>query len=298
MTDAIDNPALEASRPPAGPPAVRIAHLSDPHFGTIRPSVEAGMRETLQSIAPDLVVISGDVTQRARSAQFAAAARFVESLRPLPFLVIPGNHDIPLYNVALRLFRPYRGFERAFGRELARTVSVRGVQVIGFVSAPPWRHKHGDIDVGRVEARLRAAPPHPGLRIAVFHHPFDSFERVDEKNLIRRAPRLLEVLTRHRVDLVLGGHIHDALARTTEHRYPRLDRHLVLALAGTCMSWRTRYRTPNTFNLLHLAPAAGELTVERWDCQAGDLETVGFHPVARNTFVRDAAGSWGILAGR
>jgi 3',5'-cyclic AMP phosphodiesterase CpdA len=132
----------------------------------------------------------------------------------------------------------------------------------------------------------------------VFHHPFDSFEQVDEKNLIRRSGALLEVLTRHRVDLVLGGHIHDALARTTEHRYPRLDRHLILALAGTSMSWRTRYRTPNTFNLLHLAPEAGELTVERWDCQPGELEAVGFHPVARNSFARDAGGSWNILPGR
>lgn len=297
MTGSIDNPALDAQSAKPRPRSVRIAHLSDPHFGTIPPSVEAGMRATLQRLNPDQVVISGDLTQRARRAQFAAVARFIESLAPLPFVVIPGNHDIPLYNLPVRLFRPYLGFEREFGRELAPIVELDGVQIVTFVSAPPWRHKHGDIDVRFVAERLRKAPPSPGLRIAVFHHPFDSFERVDEKNIIRRAPRLLEALNRHGVDLVLGGHIHDALARTTEHRYPRLDRHLVLALAGTCMSWRTRYRTPNTFNLLHLVPELGELTVERWDCQPGD-PGVDFHSVAHNTFVRNAAGSWEILPGR
>lgn len=256
------------------------------------------MLATLQRLAPDLVIFSGDMTQRARRAQFAAAARFIEALRPLPTLVIPGNHDIPLYNVAQRLFDPYGGFRRAFGPELAPVVTLPGVQVIGFVSAPPWRHKHGDIAVERVEARLRAAPAAEGLRIAVFHHPFDVFDVEDRKNLIRRAPQLLEVLTRCGVDLVLSGHVHDALARTTEHRYPRLQRHLVLGLAGTCMSWRTRFRTPNTFNLLHLAPSAGELTVERWDCEPGGAGMVGFQPVSRTAFGRAGAGGWQLLPGR
>lgn len=274
---------------------VRIAHLSDPHFGTIRPSIERAMLETLRDIGPDMVVISGDITQRARTKQFAAAGAFVEALAPVPCLAVPGNHDIPLYNLPARLFHPYRGFRDVFGDEVAPVAELPGVQIVTFVSAPRWRHKNGDISVAAVRSRLRRLPRQEGLRIGVFHHPFDSFEHIDEKNLIRRSGALLEVLTEHRVDLVLGGHIHDSLARTTVHRYPQLSRHLVLALAGTCMSWRTRYRTPNTFNLLELCPARGELKVERWDCGETDGR-VRFHSVTHDRFCRDTQG-WAAAGG-
>lgn len=297
--DGRDDPADVASAVQAQPGRerpIRIAHLSDPHFGTIQPSVEAGMLQTLREIKPDLLIVSGDLTQRARREQFAAAGRFVRQLAPLPFMVVPGNHDIPLYNVLGRAFAPYNGFFKVFGRQLAPTIELDGIQVLGFTSAPRWRHKHGDIAVDAVAQRLRRHPPRgPGLRIAVFHHPFDYVEAQDEVNLMRRNVALMETLSEAGVDLVLGGHIHDALARTTERRYPGLDRHLVVALAGTCMSWRIRYRTPNTFNLVTARPAAGELLVERWDSVKAELQ-VRFEPVVHDHFRRLPQG-WRLISG-
>ncbi|MDX9874694.1 MAG: metallophosphoesterase [Spongiibacteraceae bacterium] len=277
--------------------ALRIVHLSDPHFGTVVPAVEEALLATIQSLAPSLIIISGDITQRARRAQFAAAGRFVAALAPLPVLAIPGNHDIPLYNVLGRLMRPYSGFQRTFGPELEPAYEQDGVQVLGFVSAPRWRHKHGDIRPERVTARLRQfESPTALLRVAVFHHPFDYVEEQDRRNLIRRHEELARRLAAARVDLVLGGHIHDALARTTEHRYPGLERPFVIAQAGTALSWRIRYRTPNTFNLLTLQAAAGEMVVERWDCEPTD-ERHQFRCVTRDRFGR-ADDGWTLHFGR
>lgn len=274
---------------------LRIAHLSDPHFGTVLPSVEQALLSTVRGLAPDLVILSGDITQRARSAQFAAAARFVAAVA-LPILAIPGNHDIPLYNIFGRLLAPYRGFERAFGAELEPTFERNGVQVLGFNSAPRWRHKNGDISPGRVAQRLRRSEsPATSLRIAVFHHPFDYVEAQDCRNLIRRHDELAALLASGRVDLVLGGHIHDAIARTTEHRYPDLARPFVIAQAGTALSWRIRYRTPNTFNLITLQAEPGAMAVERWDCDLHE-QCPTFHCVTRDRFSR-AADGWTIQLG-
>ena len=92
-----------------------FVHISDTHFGTEQPAVTDALRAWVQEQKPDAVILSGDITQRARTAQFQAARAFCDSLGVPHLLTLPGNHDIPLYNLAARLFTPYRGYSRVFG---------------------------------------------------------------------------------------------------------------------------------------------------------------------------------------
>jgi 3',5'-cyclic AMP phosphodiesterase CpdA len=263
----------------------RIAHLSDPHFGTERPEVAAALLDLVPRLAPDLVVLSGDITQRARRRQFDAAAVFIAALAPLPLLAVPGNHDIPLFNLLARACWPYRGYRRVFGETLAPTFAADGVRVAGFDSTSPRRHKHGALDPAAVASRFGGGE---AFQVAVFHHPLDSPRPADEVNLIRPAAPLASALAERRVDLVLGGHIHDPLAVSAHRRYPRLPWAPVLVLAGTCLSTRIRADTPNSFNLLELeAGATPLLSVERWDWRGR-----GFAPCRRQLFARDGQHGW------
>jgi 3',5'-cyclic AMP phosphodiesterase CpdA len=268
---------------------LRIAHISDPHFGTERPQVVDALRRCLGRLAPELVILSGDITQRARRRQFSAAAAFTASLAPLPVMVVPGNHDIPLFNLLARLRWPYRGYRRAFGETLAPDLHRDGVRFFGFTSAPWWRHKHGELDAHAAEQRLVTDVTNSRIRVAVLHHPLDCRLREDEVNLVRPAARLMEAFARQRVDLVVGGHIHDPHVALSTSRYPRLPRPVLLAVAGTCVSSRTRPEVPNSFNLitLELGPPSTQC-VERWDMGA-----IGeFAPITRSAFVRESKSGW------
>lgn len=270
---------------------VRLLHLSDPHFGTERAPVMAALLAQLPQLAPDLVVLSGDITQRARRRQFDRAARFVAALAPLPLLAVPGNHDIPLFNLPARLFWPYAGYRRVFGAELAPVFGNERINVVGFNSTSRWRHKHGALRPAQLERAFDGADDR--LRVAVAHHPFACPRPGDECNLIRPAPVLTEALAGQRIDLVLGGHIHDPVAVTARFRYPRLGWAPVLVLAGTCVSTRVRRDVPNSFNLICCGDGLRpELTVERWDWSGSR-----FLPHSRWAFRRDRERGWEPLPG-
>ncbi len=268
--------------------SVRLAHLSDPHFGSERITVMCELCRTLKRLAPDLIVLSGDITQRARRSQFIAARRFLANLRPTPVLVVPGNHDIPLFNVLARWRWPYRKYQRVLGAALAPDVSLHGVRLIGFNSAPPWRHKYGELDSSHVARQLTTLNGAAPLRVAVLHHPLDCRSPSDERNLLLLGQRLLQVFSDHDVDLVLGGHIHDPFVTLSSRRYPQLRRPMILAVAGTCVSQRTRPEIPNSFNFITLEPSEpATQTLERWDMAGGEFESV-----ACNRFIREPGTGW------
>src|SRR5690606_30970075 len=139
-----------------------------------------------QDLRPDAIVLSGDITQRARGAQFDAARRFVDALPPAPRLVLPGNHDIPLFNLPARLFAPYRGHRRVFGRELEPSIETDALLVLGVNTTRPWRHTDGEVStrqIERVAQRLQRAAPSQ-LRIVVTHQPVDVPNQRDAHNLL------------------------------------------------------------------------------------------------------------------
>ena len=138
---------------------LRLLHLSDLHFGRVNPGLVAPLLQAVQGLAPDLVVISGDLTQRARAAQFAQARDFLDRLG-VPWLAVPGNHDIPLDRPVLRVLRPFGGYRRAICRDLAPVADLPGLSVLGFNTATPRHWQAGRIGAGRflaLLARVRAA---------------------------------------------------------------------------------------------------------------------------------------------
>lgn len=187
----------------------RILHLSDTHFGTEREPVVQALLRLANAWQPDLVLLSGDITQRARRAQFAAARRFVQALQR-PVLAVPGNHDIPLFNVLARWLNPYGGYRRAMGPVLEPTVEMPGLLAIGVNSTRPGRHKNGQVDrrqVDRVVQRLKKSSA-DCLRMVVLHHPVRAAVESDQSNLLIGREWAVPAWIDAGVDLILGGHIH------------------------------------------------------------------------------------------
>ncbi|GGC02018.1 DNA repair exonuclease [Marinobacterium zhoushanense] len=266
---------------------MRIVHLSDPHFGTEQAPVCDALLERVSELVPDLVMLSGDITQRATASQFDSARRFVDRLPTAPALLVPGNHDIPLWDIGRRIFSPYGRFRERFALPPFAWTG-QDVQVLALNSAPRWRHRNGELELGRLSQQLSELTRMPARhRIALFHHPVDCRRHQDRHNIIRGAEAICRILTDHGVDLVVGGHIHDPLMRTSEHLYPSLPSSLVFLLAGTCVSSRTRVGAPNSFNLIDIRQPGAEMLIERWDMERNLGE---FHPVQLCQFLKAETG--------
>ncbi|HAP25730.1 MAG TPA: DNA repair exonuclease [Achromobacter sp.] len=247
----------------------RILHLSDTHFGTERKAVVEAVLDLARQLSPDLVVLSGDITQRARRSQFAAARRFIERLA-LPVLAVPGNHDIPLYNVFARALNPYGNYKRALGPNLEPVFENDGVLAIGVNTTRPKRHKDGevsDVQIARVAQRLRQARPGQ-LRIVVAHHPVRAKVESDLSNLLIGRERALSAWAQAGVDLVLGGHIH--LPYVLPLTAPTGPAGWIVQ-AGTTCSQRVRGTVPNSLGVITRSAEDGQQVchVERWDYAAG-----------------------------
>ena len=149
-----------------------LLHISDTHFGTEQAPVVEALATLAGQLSPDLLVLSGDITQRARTAQFAAARRFIDRLA-LPFVSIPGNHDLTVVNPLARLLAPYAGYRRAFGDVMEPVHESAGLLVQCVKTTRWWRHIEGEVNAAQVErvaARLRRARPEQ-LRVVVVHQP-------------------------------------------------------------------------------------------------------------------------------
>lgn len=267
--------------------SVRIAHVSDPHFGTIYPAVEETLLGSLRALAPQALVLTGDITQRARRGQFLAARSFLERVASPACLVVPGNHDIPLLNLAGRLFDPYHGYRLHLGEDIDGRLRVGPVELIGFNTTSRWRHVQGRLRL----AEFRRLPPKDPtlLRIAAFHHPLDCSAPADEKNLLRNARAAVKALSAAGVDAALAGHIHDPHVSLSDTRYPGCGRPFVLATAGTCASWRTRLNAPNSFHLLEAsAGPVPALKISRYEL----CKEEGFRPVSTLSFRRSRGEGW------
>jgi 3',5'-cyclic AMP phosphodiesterase CpdA len=249
-----------------------VLQISDPHFGTERAPVVEALVAFARSQRPDLVVLSGDITQRARRREFAAARAFVNRLGA-PLLAIPGNHDIPLFNLPARLLRPYAAQRAAFGHELEPVFSAPGLLVVGVNTTRPWRHENGAVgqaQIERVALRLAMAKA-DDLRIVVVHQPAEVFRPQDVHDRLRGHARALARWAEAGADLVMGGHIHLPYVMRIDH----LARPLWVVQAGTSVSARVREGVPNSVNLVRWEGRSaeggsprGEGVVEQWDCPA------------------------------
>ena len=253
-----------------------VAHLSDLHFDRVDPAVLEPLRHKLHSLAPHLVVVSGDLTQRARANQFRAAMDFLATL-PRPQLVVPGNHDIPLYNVLKRFLAPLANYKRIVGDDLSPEFIDDEMAVVGVNTARSLTFKGGRINEKQVEAvRARLCGlPQEMSKVLVTHHPFNVPKHSDEKDqIVGRAGKALRKLADCGADVLLSGHLHEPHVGHTAERY-KIDGFSALVVhAGTATSSRTRGST-NSFNLLRLEPRHIEVDLYQWtgsDFIHGDTE--------------------------
>lgn len=270
---------------------MRIAHLSDPHFGTELPEVVLALRTVLSALRPDMIVVSGDITQRARASQFAAAAAFMDSLPQVPKLLVPGNHDLPLFNLPLRLLLPDHGYRRAFGTPEQERSAGR-VSLTGFDATLRLRHTRGSLDPDHVRQRMAGPVASSAWRIAVVHQPLHTLLEQDRDECLIGAPAIAGALADCEADLVLSGHVHMPLLSDTRAIFTALPRHFVLSGAGTAVSRRTRAGAPNSFNLLQLDDARRHVCLS---LHAYDDAARAFRPVDVQGFSLQADG-WRQLA--
>jgi 3',5'-cyclic AMP phosphodiesterase CpdA len=265
-----------------------IVHLSDLHFGRVDTGLLAPLREAVRGVDPDLVVVSGDLTQRARRAQFAQAAAFLDGL-PGPQLVVPGNHDVPLYDVARRFLAPLKRFRRNVEAEEFPYFQDAEIAAIGVNTARSLTFKGGRINrkqVAEVERRFHSLPE-PVTRIVVSHHPFDLPEGGDPGDLVGRADMAMRVFAGCGVDVFLSGHLHTTRAGSTARRY-RIEGYAALVVqAGTATSTRERGE-PNAFNVLRIG--ARSLELEAWSWRAPEGR---FRAWAEHRFAWIAGRGWG-----
>jgi len=228
-----------------------IVHLSDIHFGRLQPSLVEPLATTITRLKPDLLAVSGDLTQRARRREFDAARRFLDSI-PVPRLVLPGNHDVPLYNVFTRFATPLARYKRAITSDLAPVYRDDEMIVVGVNTARSLTWGEGRINEAQVDHIVQTLSRVPAdlIRVVVTHHPFDLPEGVREERLVGGAAMAMERLTRACADLFLAGHLHVSHVGTTATRYQLGGRSALIVQAGT-MSTRHRGEL-NTINVLDL----------------------------------------------
>jgi 3',5'-cyclic AMP phosphodiesterase CpdA len=244
-----------------------IVHLSDIHFGRVDPRLVQPLVDAVRAVAPNLVAVSGDLTQRARRSQFQQARAFLDRLPP-PILAVPGNHDVPLFNLAARFLDPYGGYRRYIAHDLEPIYQDEEAIVVGLNSARSFPfHGGGRLNVAQVshaKARLASAPA-DAVRIVVTHHPFDLPESHGDEHLIGRSDMAMRQLAAAGADLFLAGHLHVSHVGHTADRYQIAGHSALVVQAGT-LSTRGRGEL-NTFNVLRLARPL--ITIERHSWNAG-----------------------------
>lgn len=256
-----------------------LLHLSDLHFGRVDERLLDPLRAFATKLAPQLVVASGDLTQRARTAQFQQARRFLDSL-PQPQIVVPGNHDVPMHDVLSRFVRPLKKYRRIITPDLQPTYVDEEIGVIGIDTARSLTIKNGRINEEQIEklrAAFQAMPAHV-LKVVVSHHPFDLPDTHTTRDLVGRAPLAMDVFADCGVDLLLAGHLHTSHTGNTGARYPHGDYAALVIQAGTATSTRGRGES-NSFNVIRIDGACIEVQRHAWmdDAQTFDaVETTRF----------------------
>jgi 3',5'-cyclic AMP phosphodiesterase CpdA len=241
-----------------------LVHLSDLHFGRIDSVVVEALPPVLASVAPDLTAISGDFTQRATRSQFTAARAFLDRLH-MPKLLVPGNHDVPLWNAAARFFAPHKRYQAYISDELEPEYVDEEIIVLGINTARSFAWGEGRINtcqVDRIVQRLSAAPASL-LRVLVTHHPFDLPPGVSERRLLGRARMAMAKLATVNADLFLSGHLHVSHASQSAERY-RIEGHSALIVQAGTVSMRGRGEQPS-FNVLRVQRRDIELSRLVWD---------------------------------
>lgn len=253
----------------------KLLHISDIHFGRVDYAVAEKLIEKVGGLEIDLTIVSGDLTQRARSEQFKEAKQFLDKL-PQPQIVVPGNHDIPLHNVFARFFSPLEKYKKYITEDLEPFYRDEEIAVIGINTARSMTVKDGRINAKQItEIRDKMCELDDKiLKAVVTHHPFDLPAGFDEKDIVDNAESAMPQIADCGADVFLSGHLHVSHIAHTANRY-KLDsgRNALVIQAGTATSTRGRGEA-NSFNVIEFEHP--NLTVKRFECEtieAGFLQT-------------------------
>ena len=252
-----------------------IAHISDIHFGRTDPAVVEGLARDLAERKPTVLVASGDFTQRARERQYAAAAAYLRRL-PRPQVVVPGNHDIPLFDLVRRFFFPLERYRRHITPNLRPAYQDEELFVLGINTARSFTHKSGWISEEQLlDVKLRVCPlPASVFKVVVTHHPFIPPPRDPRADVIRRGVEYVDELEECGVDLLLAGHLHLAYHDDLRSHYKSAKRSILSVQAGTATSTRRRGE-PNAYNWITASPGPNGLctvAVRAWNAKKGCFE--------------------------
>ena len=262
-----------------------LLHISDLHFGPYYlPDVGEAVLRAAATLEPDIIVASGDFTQRAKPAEYEAAHSFFARLPPVPLVVTPGNHDVPLYRVFERLLTPYALYRQHIASELDTVLRHPSAIVAAINSTSPLRAiTNGRISSWQLDFCSDAfkATADQRVRIVVAHHHFAPAPDYERSQTLPRAKRALDRLVDLRVDLILGGHLHRAYIGNSLDVYSGKDRQhgIIIVQSGTTTSRRGRAREQekNSFNLLRISDEIIRITHYMYFDDAGGFEPVGHH---------------------
>ena len=251
----------------------RIVHISDVHFGREIPAVVAGLIRDVRAANPDLVILSGDFTQRAHELQYEQACEMLERL-PKPQLLIPGNHDIPLYNLVQRFSAPKHKYRRHLSSKTQMYFESDEVCVIGLDSARAFTVANGRLSNKQIaEAAKLLEKWGDRMKIVVTHHPYSAPKKFLKSKLIKNAKEALKAFSAAGADIFLAGHLHISYTGLTKERYPDVERNMLVISCGTSTSNRGRGE-PNNFNILECEKDQVRIIRKWWENQEHKFITV------------------------
>jgi 3',5'-cyclic AMP phosphodiesterase CpdA len=232
-----------------------IAHISDLHFGRHSGIVAEHVLTSLRATNPDLIVVTGDLTQRARRAEFIQARHFLDRIVQ-PKLVVPGNHDMPLFNLFRRFMAPFSRY-----RQYISSVGAVGdffrdeeIAVLGLNTARRLKQKSGRISIEQIALMRRTFSdlPRGVFRALATHHPLGFPRDAKPRKVAGRSSLALEAIAEVGVHLLMSGHHHRALSGEQEISFGANGSVLILH-AGTAISTRFRGNEGNSYNLIRVS---------------------------------------------
>lgn len=274
---------------------LNLLHISDLHFGKpFLPEVSEALLRKIEKLSPELLVVSGDLTQRAKAQEFRAARAYLDLMPRIPQVVVPGNHDIPLYRIFERLFQPYKLYRRYISEQRDTVLHQNKAVIVGLDSTNPYF----TITNGRIHrkqlafcAKAFSAAPAEAVRIVVAHHHFAPAPDYKGGEVMPKGKRALDFFTRLKVDLILAGHLHRAYVGNSLDVYPGEDREhgIIIVQCGTSTSRRgvAREQEKNSFNWIEIL--ADSIRIFHY-IYFKDYHN--FYPVAKYEFARPSQCSY------
>jgi 3',5'-cyclic AMP phosphodiesterase CpdA len=222
----------------------KIIQISDLHFGTEHPGMVEVLINDINNEKPDILIVSGDSTQRAKISEFKSMLALLQKLNTHNIICVPGNHDISLYNPVERFLYPFLKYDKWLGSQTKSSWVDDYFSILGINTVTPYKPMGGYVDDKQFKSIINffEKQPKEKIRIVVMHH---NLIRSERHKIIHNADEIVNLFSRLNVNIVLAGHIHSPHCELLKHK---AEHNLYVITAGTAISHRTSY--PNSFNVI------------------------------------------------